>query len=180
MSRRAEGLPRPGRVLISEDELRARVIGLGEAIGRDYEKVNPIVVGVLQGAFLFMADLVRAIPVDLTTDFIGLSSYSGTTSSGVVRLTSDLSQPIDGRDVLIVEDIVDTGHTLEYLKRNLESRRPRSLKVCVLLDKIERREVDVDLDYIGFTIPNVYVVGYGFDHDGLYRNLRHVAALEMG
>ena len=180
MSRRAEVPPRPGRVLITEDELRARVGALGETIARDYEKLKPIVVGVLQGAFLFMADLVRSVPIDLTTDFIGLSSYgAGTTSSGVVRLTSDLSLPIDGRDVLIVEDIVDTGHTLAYLKRNLEARRPRSLRVCALLDKIERREVDVDLDYIGFTIPNMYVVGYGFDHDGLYRNLRHVAALEL-
>ena len=152
---------------------------LGERIARDYESLNPILVGVLQGAFLFMADLIRAVPVDLTTDFIGLSSYgAGTTSSGVVRLVSDLSLPIDGRDVLIVEDIVDTGHTLAYLKRNLESRRPRSLKVCVLLDKIERRQTEVELDYVGFTIPNVYVVGYGFDHGGLYRNLRHVAALD--
>ena len=179
MSPHAEAASRPGRVLISEDELRGHVRALGEAIARDYAKLNPIVVGVLQGAFLFMADLIRAVPIDLTTDFMGVSSYgAGTTSSGVVRLTTDLSLPIDGRDVLIVEDIVDTGHTLEYLKRNLESRRPRSLKVCVLLDKIERRQVDVDLDYIGFTIPNVYVVGYGFDHGGLYRNLRHVAALE--
>ena len=179
MSRHADARPRPGRVLITEDELRARVAALGETIARDYERLNPIVVGVLQGAFLFMADLVRAVPIDLTTDFIGLSSYAGPTSSGVVRLTADLSLPIDGRDVLIVEDIVDTGHTIEYLKRNLESRRPRSLKVCVLLDKIERRQVEVDLDYIGFTIPNVYVVGYGFDHSGLYRNLRHVAALDV-
>ena len=180
MSPPADAAARPGRVLITEDELRLRVAALGETIARDYEKLNPILVGVLQGAFLFLADLVRAVPIDLTTDFIGVSSYgAGTTSSGVVRLTSDLSVPIDGRDVLIVEDIVDTGHTLEYLKRNLEARRPRSLRVCVLLDKIERREVDVDLDYIGFTIPNVYVVGYGFDHSGLYRNLRHVAALEL-
>ena len=179
MSPPADTAARPGRVLITEDELRLRVAALGETIARDYEKLNPILVGVLQGAFLFMADLVRAAPIDLTTDFIGVSSYgAGTTSSGVVRLTSDLSLPIDGRDVLIVEDIVDTGHTLEYLKRSLEARRPRSLRVCVLLDKIERREVDIDLDYIGFTIPNVYVVGYGFDHGGLYRNLRHVAALD--
>ena len=179
MSRHAEAGPRPGRILISEAELRTRVASLGEAIARDYEKLNPIVVGVLQGAFLFMADLIRAIPINLTTDFIGLSSYgAGTASSGVVRLVTDLSLPIDGRDVLIVEDIVDTGHTLEYLKRNLEARRPRSLKVCALLDKIERRETDVDIDYIGFTVPNVYVVGYGFDHGGLYRNLPYVAALE--
>ena len=180
MSPPADAAARPGRVLITEDELRLRVAALGETLARDYEKLNPILIGVLQGAFLFLADLVRAVPIDLTTDFIGVSSYgAGTTSSGVVRLTSDLSLPIDGRDVLIVEDIVDTGHTIEYLKRNLEARRPRSLRVCVLLDKIERREVDVDLDYIGFTIPNVYVVGYGFDHGGLYRNLRHVAALDL-
>ncbi len=180
MSPPADAATRPGRVLITEDELRLRIAALGETIARDYEKLNPILVGVLQGAFLFMADLVRAVPIDLTTDFIGVSSYgAGTTSSGVVRLTTDLSLPIDGRDVLIVEDIVDTGHTIEYLKRNLEARRPKSLRVCVLLDKIERREVDVDLDYIGFTIPNVYVVGYGFDHGGLYRNLRHVAALDL-
>jgi len=180
MSPHAEAGLRPGRVLITEDELRARVADLGQMIGRDYEKLNPILVGVLQGAFLFMADLIRAIPINLTTDFIGLSSYAAaTTSSGVVRLVSDLSLPIDGRDVLIVEDIVDTGHTLTYLKRNLEARRPRSLRACVLLDKIERREIEVDLDYIGFTIPNVYVVGYGFDHGGLYRNLPYVAALEQ-
>ena len=166
-------------MLISADELRTRVTELGQQIARDYGDEVPVLVGVLQGAFLFMADLVRAIPCEITTDFIGLSSYGvGTTSSGVVRLVSDLSLPIDGRDVLIVEDIVDTGHTLEYLKRNLEARRPRSLRVCVLLDKIERRESEVDLDYIGFTIPNLYVVGYGFDYGGLYRNLRHVAALE--
>ena len=154
---------------------------LGATIARDYETLNPIFIGVLQGAFLFMADLIRAIPIDLTTDFIGLSSYgSATASSGVVRLVTDLSLPIDGRDVVVVEDIVDSGHTLAYLTRSLQARRPKSLRVCVLLDKIERRETEVDLDYIGFTIPNVYVVGYGFDYGGLYRNLRHVAALDVG
>src|SRR5947208_4482298 len=118
--------PRPGRILISEAELRARIAEIGQAIARDYAGESPILVGVLQGAFLFMADLVRAVAIDLTTDFIGVSSYgAGTTSSGVVRLTTDLSLPIDGRDVLIVEDIVDTGHTIEYLKRNLEARRPK-------------------------------------------------------
>jgi hypoxanthine phosphoribosyltransferase len=179
MSPRADERCRPGRVLLTEAELRGRVAGLGTAIARDYEARSPILVGVLQGAFLFMADLIRAIPIDLTTDFIGLSSYgSDTMPSGVVRLVSDLSRPIDGRDVLIVEDIVDTGHTLAYLKRRLQARRPKSLRVCVLLDKIERRETDVDLDYVGFTIPNLYVVGYGFDYAGLYRNLPHVAALD--
>ena len=180
MSPRAESGPRPGRVLFTEDELRARVSALGRTIGGDYATLNPIVVGILQGAFLFMADLIRATPIDLITDFIGLSSYgAGTTSSGVVRLVSDLSRPIDGRDVLIVEDIVDTGHTLAYLKRMLEARRPKSLKVCVLLDKLERRETPVELDYVGFMVPNVYVVGYGFDYGGLYRNLPYVAALEL-
>jgi hypoxanthine phosphoribosyltransferase len=126
-----------------------------------------------------MADLIRAMPIDLTTDFIGLSSYgSGTTSSGQVRLVSDLSMSVENRDVLIVEDIVDTGLTLAYLKRNLESRHPRSVRVCVLADKAERREVDVKVDYVGFTVPNVYVVGYGFDYGGVFRNLPHVAVLE--
>src|SRR5213082_4125140 len=108
-----------------------------------------------------MADLIRAIPIDLTTDFIGVSSYAGgTTSSGEVRLLSDLSMPIEGRQVLIVEDIVDTGLTLTYLKRNFEARHPKRLRTCVLVDKIERRQVEIDLDYVGFTIPNVFVVGY--------------------
>jgi hypoxanthine phosphoribosyltransferase len=169
---------KPSRILITEEELRGRIAELGAAIARDYDQQTPILVGVLQGAFVFLADLIRTIPIDVTTDFIGVSSYGmGTRPSGVVRLVSDLSMPIEGRHVLIVEDIVDTGHTLSYLKRNLEARRPRSLRVCVLLDKIERREVDVELEYVGFTIPNVYVVGYGFDHGGLYRNLPYIAEL---
>jgi hypoxanthine phosphoribosyltransferase len=180
MSRPAENA-RPGRVLITEDELRARVTELGEALARDYEKQNPILVGVLQGAFLFMADLVRAVPIDLTTDFIGVASYgTGTRQSGVVRLVADLSISIEGRHVVLVEDIVDTGLTLAYLKRTLEARHPRSLRMCVLVDKIERRQAEIALDYIGFTIPNVFVVGYGFDYGGLYRNLRYIAALEPG
>ena len=173
---------RPGRVLISEPELKARIAELGADIARDYgggrSGRSPILVGVLQGAFLFMADLVRATPIDLTTDFIGVVSYAGSQSSGHVRIVSDLSMSIEGRDVVVVEDIVDTGLTLTYLKRTLEARHPRSLKVCVLVDKIERRKVDVGLDYVGFTIPNLFVVGYGFDHEGLYRNLPYVAALE--
>jgi hypoxanthine phosphoribosyltransferase len=172
---------RPGRVLITEEELRSRVAELGEAISRDYAGQTPILVGILQGAFIFMADLIRAITLDVTTDFIGLGSYdSGTRPSGVVRLLSDLSMPIDGRHVLIVEDIVDTGLTISYLKRMLLARHPASIRVCVLVDKIERREVEVDIDYIGFTIPNVFVVGYGFDHGGIYRNLPYVAALDDG
>jgi len=151
-------MARPGRVLIGETELRGRIAELGADLARDYARESPIVVGVLQGAFLFMADLVRATPIDLTTDFIGVASYAGARSSGHVRIVSDLSMSIEGRDVLVVD--------------------PRSLRVCVLVDKIERRKVDVALDYVGFTIPNVFVVGYGFDYEGLYRNLPHVAALE--
>jgi len=178
LSPRADG-PRPGRIVIAEEQLRARIGELGAAIARDYAGQNPILVGVLQGAFLFMADLIRKTPIDLTTDFIGLSSYgSGTKSSGHVRLVSDLSMSIADRHVLIVEDIVDTGLTLAYLKRNLEARHPRSVRACVLADKAERREVEVPVDYVGFTVPNVYVVGYGFDYGGVFRNLPYVAVLE--
>jgi hypoxanthine phosphoribosyltransferase len=171
-------MPQPGRVLIDEPELRARIAALGAELAHDFERERPIVVGVLQGAFLFMADLIRAIPIELTTDFIGVASYAGAKSSGQVRIVSDLSVSIEGRNVVIVEDIVDTGLTLTYLKRTLEARHPRSLRVCVLVDKVERRKVDVAVDYVGFTIPNVFVVGYGFDYEGLYRNLPYVAALE--
>ncbi len=166
-------------MLIAEDELRARVTELGEALGHDYRGRHPVLVGVLKGALLFMADLIRAVAIDLETDFVVLASYGDATrSSGVVKLASDLSLPIEDRDVVIVEDIIDTGRTVSYLKRNLETRHPRSVRICALLDKIERREVDVDIDYLGFTIPNVFVVGYGMDHAGFYRNLPHIATLE--
>jgi hypoxanthine phosphoribosyltransferase len=172
-------MPAPSRILITEEELRARVGELGEAIARDYGKDNPVLVGVLKGALVFMADLIRVTPIELTTDFMVLSSYgAGTRSSGVVKLASDLSMPVEDRHVIIVEDIIDTGRTISYLKRNLETRHPRSVRLCVLLDKIERREVEVDIDYPGFAIPNLYVVGYGLDHAGLYRNLPHLAVLD--
>jgi hypoxanthine phosphoribosyltransferase len=170
---------RIGRVLIAEAELRRRVEELGRALARDYAEQNPVVVGVLKGALVFMADLIRAMPIELTTDFMALSSYgTSTRSSGVVKLAADLSVPIEDRHVVLVEDIIDTGRTVSYLKRNLETRHPRSVRLCALLDKIERREVEVDIQYLGFTIPNVFVVGYGLDHAGLYRNLPYVAALD--
>ena len=175
---RAAAAP-PGRVLINEEELRARVGELGASLARDYARDNPVLVGVLKGALVFMADLVRAMPIALTIDFIALSSYAGgTRSSGVVKLAADLSMPIEDRHVVIVEDIIDTGRTVSYLKRNLETRHPRSVRLCALLDKIERRDVDVEIDYLGFTIPNLFVVGYGLDHVGLYRNLPYIAALD--
>jgi hypoxanthine phosphoribosyltransferase len=138
-----------------------------------------VLVGVLQGAIPFVADLMRAVALDLTVDFVRTSSYgSGTTSSGSVRLVTDLSIDITDRHVLIVVDIVDTGHTLAALKRTLQARGPRSVRTCVLLDKTGRRETEVSIDYVGFTIPNVFVVGYGLDYDGLYRNLPYVATLD--
>jgi len=168
-----------GRVLVSADALKARVAELGRAIARDYAGASPVLVGVLQGAVPFLADLMRELPLDLTVDFLRASSYgSGTNSSGAVRLLSDLTVDIKGRPVLLVDDIVDTGLTLAMLKRTLEARGPLSVRTCVLLDKQGRRRTEIDVDYVGFTIPNVFVVGYGLDYDGLYRNLPHVATLE--
>jgi hypoxanthine phosphoribosyltransferase len=170
---------RPGKVLISREELAQRVGELGRAIGREYAGRNPLLVGVLKGAAIFLSDLVRAIPVPIAIDFMGVSSYgSQVRSSGIVRLTSDLSVSIEGRDVLIVEDVVDSGRTLDYLRRNFATRRPRSVGVCALLDKIERRVVDVAVDYVGFVIPDHFVVGYGFDVGGTYRGLPDIHILE--
>jgi hypoxanthine phosphoribosyltransferase len=171
--------PGPGQALVAEKEIAARVAELGRAITRDYAGTDLVLVGVLQGAVPFVADLMRAISLDLTVDFVRASSYgSGTTSSGTVRLVADLSVGIADRHVLIVDDIVDTGHTLAELKRRLEARGPRSVRTCVLLDKTGRRETEVTVDYVGFSIPNVFVVGYGLDYNGLYRNLPYVAALD--
>jgi hypoxanthine phosphoribosyltransferase len=166
-------------VLITADELCTRVAELGCAIASDYSGQAPVLVGVLKGALVFMADLIRQVPIAMTTDFIALASYGGgTNSSGIVKLVADLSMPIEDRHVLLVEDIIDTGRTVSYLKRNLETRRPRSLRLCALLDKIERREVDVEIDYLGFTVPNVFVVGYGLDHDGFHRNLPYIGEFD--
>lgn len=170
---------RPGRVLITPEEIGERVRELGQSLSRDYAGKEPLLVGVLKGAVVFMADLMRTADIPLAADFIAVGSYGGTTrSSGVVKITADLSVSIEERHVVIVEDIIDTGRTIGYLKRNLETRRPASLRVMALLDKIERREVEVELDYVGFTIPNHFVVGYGLDYRGRYRNLPCVAVLE--
>jgi len=174
--------PLPGikRILIDADELAARVRELGVQLSQDYAERQPVLIGVLTGAIVFLADLMRNMDVALQCDFMGVSSYGAASrSSGIVKITGDLSTSIEGRDVLIVEDIIDTGRTISYLKRNLETRHPQSLRICTLLDKIERREVPVDLDYVGFTIPSEFVVGYGLDHGGLYRNLPYLAALDV-
>jgi hypoxanthine phosphoribosyltransferase len=166
-------------VLIARDEIAARVGELGRAIAREHAGSVPLLVGVLKGAAVFVADLIRAIPSPVAIDFMAVSSYGlGTRSSGAVRLTADLSVSIEGRDVILVEDIVDTGRTVHYLRRNLETRHPRRLEVCTLLDKIERRQVDLPLDYVGFVIPDRFVVGYGFDLAGHYRGLPEIHALE--
>ncbi|HEY7541697.1 MAG TPA: hypoxanthine phosphoribosyltransferase [Methylomirabilota bacterium] len=171
--------PRPGAMLVSDKEIAARVAELGRTIARDYASADLVLVGVLQGAIPFVADLMRAVALDLTIDFLRTSSYgSGTISAGKVQLVTDLTVDIAGRHVLIVDDIVDTGHTLAALIRTLEARGPRSVRACVLLDKTGRRETAITVDYVGFTIPNVFVVGYGLDYDGLYRNLPYVAMLD--
>jgi len=158
--------------------LQARVRALGRAIRADYRGRDLILVGILKGSFIFMADLARAIEMPLTCDFLRVSSYgSGTVSSGSIRMEFDLSHPVKGKDVVVVEDIVDTGWTLYHVMKELRGKRPRSLKLAALLHKPERTRVRVPIDYLGFTIPDRFVVGYGLDFDGRYRNLRHLAVL---
>jgi hypoxanthine phosphoribosyltransferase len=161
-------------VLISEADLRARVAALGAQITRDYAGRPLVVVGVLKGSFVFMADLVRAIDLPISVEFIGISSYEGTSTTGVVKITSDLNRPIEGKDVLLVEDIVDTGLTMRYLLDNLATRAPASLEVCALLEKPSRARVTIPIRYRGFVIGDEFVVGYGLDWDGRMRNLPYV------
>jgi hypoxanthine phosphoribosyltransferase len=166
-------------VLLSEDQIRRRVTELGERISRDYADDPPILVNVLKGGVVFLADLIRAISLPVEIDFMEVSSYGdGTSSSGIVRILEDLSLSVTGRHILLVEDIVDTGHTLKYIIDNLETRHPKSVKICTLLDRRGRREIELALDYVGFVVPNKFVVGYGLDLAQKYRNLPHIAVLE--
>jgi hypoxanthine phosphoribosyltransferase len=166
-------------VLIDEERLRARVAELGEEISADYAGREPLLVGVLKGAVFFMADLMRHLTVPCEVDFMAISSYGAAAdSSGVVRILKDLEMNIAGRDVLVVEDIIDSGLTLSYLMRNLESREPASLEICALMTKPARREIDVPVRYVGFEIPNRFVVGYGLDFAERYRNLPYVGVLD--
>jgi hypoxanthine phosphoribosyltransferase len=166
-------------VLIEEDVLRSRVIELGDEISRDYDGRELLLIGVLKGAVFFMADLMRQLTVPCEIDFMAISSYGASTdSSGVVRILKDLDINIEGRDVLVVEDIIDSGLTLSYLMRNLEAREPASLEVCALLTKSGRREIDVPVRYVGFEIPNRFVIGYGLDFAERYRNLPYVGVLD--
>jgi hypoxanthine phosphoribosyltransferase len=168
-----------GRTLVEADELAERVQELGEEISRDYEGRDLFLVGVLKGAVFFLSDLMRSLEVPCEVDFMAVSSYgSSTDSSGVVRILKDLDAPIEGREVLVVEDIVDSGLTLSYLLRTLKARNPASLEVCALLTKPERRKVDLPIRYVGFEIPNEFAIGYGLDHAERYRNLPFVAVLD--
>lgn len=166
-------------ILISEEEIAKRVKELGKQLTEDYKGKELLVVGILKGCMLFLSDLVRTIDLPLTLDFMVVSSYGATTkSSGVVRIVKDLEREIEGKDVLIVEDIVDTGLTLSYLVENFKARNPKSVKVCSLLDKPDRRKAQVDIQYIGFKIPDEFVVGYGLDYGENYRNLPFVCVLK--
>lgn len=165
-------------ILISEEALAAKVKEIGDQINRDYAEKNLLMVSVLKGSVVFMADLMRAITLPVQVDFMNVSSYgSGTKTTGVVKIVKDLDIPIEGYDLLIVEDILDSGKTLSYLKEILEARGPRSIRLATLLDKPERRQVDIKADYIGFVIPDDFVVGYGLDYNERYRNLPYVGVL---
>jgi hypoxanthine phosphoribosyltransferase len=172
------GDPAIGETLVTSEELRRRVAELGEEVSSDYGGRDLFMVGVLKGAVLFLADLMRSLTISCEIDFMAVSSYgSQTDSSGVVRILKDLDAPIEKRHVLIVEDIIDSGLTLHYLMRNLRARNPASLEVCALLTKPERLRVDLSPRYVGFEIPDRFAVGYGLDHAQRYRNLDYVAAL---
>ena len=173
--------PAIGEILVQPDDLRRKVAELGARISADYEGRDLLLVGVLKGAIFFLSDLMRELSVPCEVDFMAVASYgSATQSSGVVRILKDLDAAIEGRHVLIVEDIVDSGLTLQYLLRNLNARGPASVEVCALLTKPTRREVELRARYVGFEIPSRFVVGYGLDHGEKYRNLPYVAALKEG
>ncbi|MCW3004363.1 MAG: hpt [Conexibacter sp.] len=173
--------PQIGEILVQPDDLKQKVRDLGAQISADYGDRDLLMVCVLKGAVFFLADLMRNIDIPCEVDFMAVSSYgSETDSSGVVRILKDLDRPIAGRDVLIVEDIVDSGLTLQYLLRNLGARDPASLEVCALLTKPDRRKVELPTRYVGFEIPDKFAIGYGLDHAERYRNLPYVAALTEG
>lgn len=169
-----------GEVMISEEALQKRIVELGKQISQDYQGKEVLLIGVLKGACIFMSDLMKRIDNNtLSIDFMAVSSYGASTkSTGVVRIIKDLDTSIEGKNVLIVEDIIDTGLTLHYLYDNLQSRNPDSLKICTLLDKPERREIDIVADYVGFQVPNKFIVGYGLDYEENYRNLPYITCLK--
>jgi len=167
------------RVLVDRETLQARVLELGKAIEEEYRGRDLLLISVLKGSIIFMADLIRAIRIPHEIDFMATSSYGAAAhSSGVVRILKDLNKPIEGRNVVIVEDIIDSGHTLNYLLRILRERQPASIRIVTLLDKPDRREVAIDVNWTGFSIPNEFVVGYGLDYNEIYRNLPYIGVLK--
>ena len=169
------------RILLSEDQIKARIAELGRELTADYAGKNPIFIGVLKGVVMFFADMIRAIPLDCQIDFMAVSSYGGgTQSSGKIRIQKDISVDLAGRHVVILEDILDSGLTLSHTAAYLKTKGPASLKICTLLDKPDRRKAEVQADYVGFTIPNLFVVGYGLDFVENYRNLAPGGGLEPG
>lgn len=167
------------KILITKEEIAKRIKEMGEEITRDFKGEDILMVGILRGAVVFFSELVKNVDLDVRFDFMVVSSYgSGSVSSGEVRIIKDISQPIEGKNVLIVEDIIDTGHTLKNLKKLLLTRNPKSLKIVSLLDKPSRRQVEMEGDYIGFEVPNEFVVGYGLDYDEKYRNLPEIGVLK--
>ncbi len=168
------------RVLIPEEKVDERIAQLGAQISQDYAGRQVHLIGILKGSIFFICELAKRITVPVTMDFMSVSSYgAGTKSSGVVKLIKDLDEPVNGKDILVVEDIIDSGRTLSYLLKNLSDRQPASISLCTLLDKPERREVDVEVDYQGFHIPDEFVVGYGLDYDQRYRNLPYIGVLSL-
>ena len=179
VSARAQPTDDVAEVLLTADEIAAKVLELGARIAADYQSRDLVLVSVLKGALPFLADLMRATPIPLALDFLEVSSYGeGTETSGVVRILKDLAHPIEGRHVLVVEDILDTGHTLSYVFDHLRAQRPASLRLCVLLDKPARRVIPIEIEYRGFEIPDKFVVGYGLDYAERYRNLPFVGVLK--
>ena len=167
------------KILYTEEELKNRVKELGAQITADYRGKAPVLASVLRGSYIFMADLTRAIALPISVDFMAVSSYgSGTVSSGQVEIKKDLSDSIEGKDLLIVEDILDSGNTLSYLKNYMMARKPASIRICTLMDKPARRQKPIHADYVGFSIPDAFIVGYGLDYDEKYRNLPYVGVLK--
>jgi hypoxanthine phosphoribosyltransferase len=167
----------PLGLLLTAEQIRSRVAELGVTISRDYAGLDPMLIGVLKGSLVFMADLARAITIPVNVDFMSITSYGDGSKSGVVRIVKDLDESITGRNVILVEDIIDTGLTLTYLLATLNARRPASLEVCGLLDKSARRIIEVPIRYKGFDIPDEFVIGYGLDHEGRYRNLSAIVGV---
>ena len=166
------------KILLSRSEIDKKIVMIGEQISNDYKGKEPVFVGILKGCFVFMADLMRNIKVDCSVDFMAVSSYKGTSSTGAVSINKDLSHDINGKDIILVEDILDSGITLNYIRDYLNVRKPNSIKIVTLLDKPSRRKADIKADYYCFEVPDAFVVGYGLDYNEKYRNLPYIGILK--